>query len=66
VSPEFDPRENADDAFQAFMGMDQSQWDAMMDESHGGAFLTGPEQEGLSRAIAERIRRKQEDQDVQS
>lgn len=43
-----------------FLSMNQEMWDAMMDSSHGGAFLTQTEQQGLAMAITEKIRRKQE------
>lgn len=44
-----------------FLSMSQEQWDAMMESSRFGAWLTPVEQEGLALAIAERIRRKQEE-----
>lgn len=44
-----------------FLSMSQETWDAMMNESRGGAFLTPVEQQGLSLAITEKIRRKQEE-----
>lgn len=43
-----------------FLSMSQETWDAMMNASRGGAFLTPVEQQGLSMAITEKIRRKQE------
>lgn len=57
---EFDrrSREDPDAAYECFVAMSQGEWDAMMKSSRGGLWLTRPEQEGLSRAIGERIRRK--------
>jgi hypothetical protein len=42
----------------AFASMGQSEWDAMMESSHSGAWLTPTEQEGLKLAILDRARRK--------
>jgi hypothetical protein len=57
---EFDRRSRTDPdaAYEVFLSMNQAQWDAMMISSRGGMLLTAPEQEGLGRAIIERIRRK--------
>lgn len=49
-----DPRNNAEDAYQAFMSMPQSEWLGLVGSLLGGGILTPAEQEGFERAVKDR------------
>jgi hypothetical protein len=50
----FDPRNNADDAYKAFMAMHVSEWAGLIRSLVNGGVLTPAEQAGFDRALAER------------
>lgn len=50
------PRENAEDAYQAFMSMTATQWALLLRDMFNGGVLTLPEQEGFERALEDRQR----------
>lgn len=49
-----DPRNNADDAYAAFMSMHVSEWAGLIRSIASGGVLTPAEQTGFERALAER------------
>lgn len=49
-----DPRNNADDAYAAFMGMGESEWHGLLRSMLSGACLQPEEDKGFRRALAER------------
>lgn len=49
-----DPRNNPEDAYQAFMNMPASEWQGLLRSILGGGVLTPPEQEGFERALRNR------------
>lgn len=49
-----DPRNNADDAYEAFMGMERSEWFGLLSSLIQGGVLTPAEQIGFKRAEIER------------
>lgn len=52
-----DPRNNPEDAFQAFVSMPQSEWLGLVGSLLNGGVLTPAEQEGFERAVDERVKR---------
>lgn len=48
------PRENADDAYTAFMSMPESEWLGLLASLIRGGTLTPAEQEGFDRAATDR------------
>lgn len=51
------PRDNAEDAYQAFMNMSATSWALLIRDMINGGVLTPPEQEGFERALEDRARR---------
>lgn len=51
-----DPRNNPDDAYTAFMSMEDSEWRGLLMSLATGGVLTPAEQEGFDRARQERTR----------
>lgn len=49
-----DPRNNPEDAYQAFKSMSVSEWHGLLQSLFGGGVLTPAEQEGFERAFEER------------
>ncbi len=49
-----DPRNNADDAFQAFMSMEESEWNALLVSISQGGVLQPEEQKGFDRACLQK------------
>ena len=56
-----DPRNNAGDAYRAFMSMPNSEWPDMIKSLMRGGCLTVMEQQGFERAIADRSHFKSDD-----
>ena len=52
--PRKNPRENADDAYEAFMGMGESEWRGLLMSILQGGVLEPAEQVGFERALNER------------
>lgn len=52
-----DPRNNADDAYAAFMSMGLSEWLGLIDSLLSGGVLRPEEQKGFERAVQDRKRR---------
>jgi hypothetical protein len=50
------PRDNADDAYAAFMSMPQSEWLGLCMSLLGGGVLQPEEQIGFERALADRAK----------
>lgn len=55
-----DPRNNADDAYAAFMSMSESEWLGLCGSILQGGVLQPAENEGFSRAVIERKRMRSE------
>lgn len=51
----FDPRNNAEDAFQAFIKMPSTEWSGLIGSLLRGGVLTPAEQEGFERALKVRF-----------
>lgn len=49
-----DPRNNPEDAYQAFMSMGDSEWRGLLASLFCGGVLTPAEQEGFERALQDR------------
>lgn len=49
-----DPRNNPDDAYQAFMSMPAAEWKGLVGSLMSGGVLTPAEQAGFERAMQER------------
>ena len=54
MSKRLNPRKNADDAYQAFMGMPESEWQGLLRSLMGGGCLEVEEQKGFDRALLDR------------
>ena len=50
------PRENADDAYAAFMSMPSTEWIGLIGSFLRGGTLTPAEHEGFNRALRDRVR----------
>lgn len=51
------PRDNPEDAYQAFMSMPDSEWRGLLASLFYGGVLTPAEQEGFERAVVDRVNR---------
>ena len=49
-----DPRNNADDAYAAFMSMPRDEWLGLLGSILNGGVLTPAEEEGFKRALTDR------------
>jgi hypothetical protein len=54
AGPMSDPRNNAEDAYQAFLSMPTSEWLGLLASLLRGGVLTPAEQEGFERAVQDR------------
>lgn len=52
--PPADPRNNPEDAYEAFMSMPASEWFGLIDSLMRGGVLTTAEQEGFNQALTDR------------